>query len=281
MSASRSFARAPAARACRVAAAACALAVAPVVVHAQTTPAASAPPATSGSPLPTIGRTHAKGFCDMVRENAAPSVLGLMKTDELVAASHRAVSKMAQDQIANAPEALQMDRVYMDRVVAAMANNMKVLAKLLSDPSRFPKVARTDDDRLAQLLQAQLRAARDAQNAALNRIGGILETTQEQGGFDDVANAPVAKSIGNPGAPSGWITPNGNNGSGFLGAASLAGPGPIADLRDRARTETTASGHTIWDRLATSIEADQTRIALAEHVLTPTVIAAATGCRGG
>jgi hypothetical protein len=244
---------------------------------------AQSAPAPAASPLPVIGHTHAKGFCDTVRENVAPSVLGLMKTDELVGASHRVFAKMAQDQTASEPTALQMDRVYLDQVVHAMANNMRVMDKLISDPNRFPKVAHSDDERLEQLLQAQLRAAREQQNAALNQINGIMETNGLADSAGEVQSSSVVAAM-TPGQThyggTGWVTPNGNNGTGFMGAASLAnpGPGPLPDPRDLA-IDNTRMGHTVWDRALAAIEVDQTRIAHAEQTLSPTVVAAALGCQ--
>ena len=227
------------------------------------------------SPLPTIGHTHAKGFCDMVRENAAPSVLGLMKTDELVGAGHRAVAKMAQDQSTGSSRMRDMDRVYMESVVAAMARNLKLLDALINDPNRFPKVPRTDDDRLAQELQQQLRDAREQQNVALNHLNGILETTD----LNDAKRAVLDQPINHATGPVDGATPLPT--TGFMGEAALGGaPGPIPDPRDRSQLMT-LSGHTIWDQLESVIEVDQAHIAHAEQVLTPTVVAAATGCQGG
>ncbi len=55
-------------------------------------------PAPSPTALPEIGRTHSKGLCTTVRDNIAPAVLGLMKSDELLGAGHRAFRKMAADE---------------------------------------------------------------------------------------------------------------------------------------------------------------------------------------
>ncbi len=240
--------------------------------------AAQNAPVAAASTLPTIGHTHAKGFCDTVRDNVAPTVLGLMKTDELIGASHRAIAKMAHDQTTASHQALELDRVYMDKVVAAMANNVKMMDKLLSDSNRFPKIAHSDDDRFAQLLQEQLRAARDAQNATLNQINGTIETGRLNESAGEITGGPISGALAkNQGDPE-WVTPAGNNGSGFLGASALAGPGPIPEPRDLALSNN-LSGHTIWDLLGAAVEIDQARIARAEQIVTPTVVAAATGCQ--
>ena len=110
--------------------------------------------------LPEIGRTHSKGFCTTVRDKVAPAVLGLMKTDELIGAGHRALVKMAADSAlpkmsdGSEPPALELDKVYARNVVARMAHNLGVIKKMLSDDKRFPKKPLTDDDRLALLLKA-------------------------------------------------------------------------------------------------------------------------------
>ena len=227
-------------------------------------------PAPSPTSLPEIGRTRAKGFCTTVRDNVAPSLLGLMKTDDLVGASHRALLKTAHDQTTASPESVQMDRIYLAKVVAAMAHNLGVVKKMLADDKRFPKEPASNDDRFALLLKAQLQATADRQNDALNHLDGILET---EGMSDMRKNLPTAiqDTTAQPGpspAPRG-----------FLDASSLPGAGPLPLGGTGLVPPGHTAGHTVWDRLAEDIEVQQARIAQAEQTLTPTVVAAAAGCR--
>jgi hypothetical protein len=230
-------------------------------------------PSTAPTSLPEIGRTRAKGFCTTVRDNVAPSVLGLMKTDDLIGAGHRAVLKTAHDEAAGSPEAIQIDRLYLDKVITAMAHNLGVVKRMLSDDKRFPKAPMNDDDRFALLLKAQLQAAADRQNDALNHLNGILET-QGMGVMRKDISTAMQGAVGNVGGPSTVSTPGG-----FFDSTTVPGANPLALGGTAAIAPSHTIGHTLWDQLAADIEVQQARIAQAEQTLTPTVVAAATGCQ--
>jgi hypothetical protein len=227
-------------------------------------------PAPVPSSLPVIGHTHAKGFCATVRDNVAPSVLGLMKTDDLIGAGHRALLKSAHDASTGSTDELQMDRLYLEKVVGAMAHNLGIVKKMLSDTNRFPKTPVTDDDKLAALLRAQLQAAADRQNDALNHIDGILETEGMSSMRHDISSAMQTTT-----ANAGGQTPAGAPG-GFLDSSTVPGANPLPLGGTAAVAPSRALGHTIWDRLAADVEIQQAHIAAAEQTLTPTVVAVAT-----
>jgi hypothetical protein len=198
-----------------------------------------------------------------------------MKTDELIAAGHRALLKSGQDQIqpssTDTNGALELDKVYLERVVQAMAHNLGVIKGALSDSKAFPKKAVTDDDRYALLLKAQLQDAADRQNDTLNRINGVLES-QGMNAFHDDISTPMQSS-------TGPVSPIGSAGGGFFDSSSLPGSRPVAMGGVSAVGPSNTTGHTIWDALAHDVEVEQTRIAHSEQTLTPTVVAIAVGCR--
>jgi hypothetical protein len=236
-------------------------------------------PAPSSTTLPEIGRTRAKGFCTTVRDNVAPAVLGLMKTDDLVGAGHRGALKTADDSRSSAKNALDLDYIYLRAVAARMSHNLDVIKKMLADEKRFPKNPVTEDDKFALLMKAQLQAAADRQAVALNHISGIVETVAIGTGLKDIdsnmsasvnGTAPASKTPAS-GAPS--------TADQFLGAASLPGSGPGAMFQRSNVTPSNNPRQTIWDKLAQDIEVQQRSIAGAEQVLTPTVVAAAAACR--
>jgi hypothetical protein len=234
-------------------------------------------PAPGPTTLPEIGRTHSKGFCSTVRDNVAPSLLGLMKTDELIGASHRALLKMAHDN--SSKDALEIDRIYAGKVVVAMAHNLGVIKKLLGDEKRFPKTAASDDDRFALQLKAQMQAAADRQNVVLNHVNGILDTTAMSNMRKEVSSQMASSVSAARVAPSNDLSTKSNGADEFLGASSVPGSGP-GGMFEHATPLTGTLGNTIWDKLAADVEVQQTRIASAERTLTPTVIAAAAACRG-
>jgi hypothetical protein len=235
--------------------------------------AQTAPP--SALPLPEIGRTHSKGLCTTVRDRIAPTVLGLMKTDELIGAGHRALLKSGQDQIQPSGTvtngALELDYVYLERVVQAMAHNLQVIKLALSDATAFPRKAVTDDDRYALLLKAQLQDAADRQNDTLNRINGVLES---QGLI--TVRRDISTSMQSSAGP---VNPIGSSGAGFFDTSALPGSGPLALSGISAIPPSGTAGHTIWNELAHDVEVEQMRIAHAEQTLTPTVVAIAVACR--
>jgi hypothetical protein len=249
-------------------------------------------PSPSPSTLPEIGRTHARGVCTTVRDAVAPMVAGLMKSDEVIGAGHRAFAKMGHDMISRNPDQMDLDRLYLARVAAAMAHNLGLIDKLLADENRFPKHPKSDDERIAQTLAAQLRAVADQQRKALDLFNGVAETDamgRMQNEFNkglgpgDTVTGPVGSS--DPSGKSDVQPPS------FLGAAALpmnnAPPG--ADPRavhnapqtnaGALATSAKASGHTIYDQLETTLEQRQAAIAQAEYQLTPTVVGISVACR--
>lgn len=257
--------------ACRITIFACA-----VLLTAQTP--APAPHATN---LPEIGRTRAKGFCTTVRDNVAPSVLGLMKTDDLIAAGHRGALKTADDTRASSSSAaLELDYAYLRAVAARMSDNLEVLKKLLADEKRFPKTPVTDDDKLALLLKAQLQAAIDRQTVALNHVSGLVETVAIGTAMKDVdANMSGSVALSSPNAAKSAPAAAPSTADQFLGATSLPGSGPGAMFQRGSVAPSNVPGQTIWNKLAADIEVQQKSIAAAEQTLTPTVVAAATACK--
>jgi hypothetical protein len=228
-------------------------------------------PMSAPTTLPEIGRTHSKGFCTTVRDNVAPSVLGLMKTDELIGASHRALLKMAHD-TTSSKEAFELDQIYAGKVIVSMAHNLGVIKKMLADEKRFPKTPVSDDDRFALLLKAQLQAAADKQNVALNHLFGVLEG-KSMGQMRADISTQTASSVALEGRPHSEPGEDA-----FLGASTLPGSGP-GGMFDRGLPLAKTPGNTIWDKLVLDVEVQQTRIAAAEQTLTPTVVAAAAACK--
>ena len=239
--------------------------------------AQSVPSAAGATPPPTIGSTHSKGFCDTVRDNVAPSVVGLIKNDALIGAGHRAFAKMVYDTTTSSPAALDLDRVYLGQVVHALAHNAAAIDTLLADQKRFPKTPASDDDKLAAQIAAQLRAARDRQNDALNLIDGTLETEQ-MGQMRQDLPQQMQSAVGPSMAPAvGAPTPAPN----FLDTAGLPSYSAVAAFDPRTLGTSSTLGNTPYDRVLHALDLDQARIAGAEQVLSPTVVAAALGCQAG
>lgn len=251
--------------------------------------AQSPAPVPGPTTLPEIGRTRARGLCTTVRDNVAPAVLGMMKSDELVGAGHRAFRKMADDQTARSAEALDLDRIYLNKIASAMAHNLAIVDKLLGDQKRFPKNAATDEERTAQTLKTQLTAVADEQRKTLSLLNGVLDAdeqgrmkTEFPGGRNGILNAVGSEyRKGAISTPMPKVSAMGNDPTSFVGANGLSMPlAGTMNLDPRALvTGSTAKGHTIYDLMSGFVEVRQTAIAKAEQTLTPTVVAISAACR--
>jgi hypothetical protein len=167
-----------------------------------------------------------------------------------------------------------------------MAHNLGVIDKLLADGTRFPKVATTDDDRIAQQLKTQIAAVAALQRKTLDVMNGALETEElgrmqnDFGGGSTVMSSATAESVpkGAVTAPARGPDPSGN----FIGVAGLnmhAGT-TTTTIDPRTMATSAKSGRAgVWDNLARVLEAHQTTIAGAEQKLSPTVIAISVACR--
>lgn len=244
-------------------------------------------PSPAPSTIPEIGRTHSKGLCTTVRDSVAPIVLGLMKSDELVGAGHRAFLKMSDDfrRDGGSGNAVQLDQVYLRKVADALAHNLRVIDKLLADDKKFPKTASSDDDRIAQLLKEQIAAASAQQRKTLDVMNGGLETealgrmqNDFGGGSTVMANAAPPSA----GLPKGVLVApeRGADASGaFVGVAGLSMPERATTTLDPRTVLVSKAGRTVWDGLARTVEVQQGAIAGAEMRLSPTVVAISIACR--
>jgi hypothetical protein len=232
-------------------------------------------PATAPSPLPEIGRVRSKGFCTTVRDNVAPSLLGVMKTDDLIGAGHRALAKMADDATNSSSQGVDLDRVYLDKVATSMAHNLRVVDALLADKKRFPDKATTDDDRFAQEVRVQLAAVAAEQHRTLDVLEGTLETDrmgQMRADIDTGMASSVSNQQGQPPLTNDVRTS-------FLDSAGLPDMAPVPVLSERSRLTTgKAPGQRPFDRVKAVIEQQQARIAHAETIAAPTITAAAYAC---
>ncbi len=245
-----------------------ALTLAMVIATTVTAPAQTSSP----SPLPEIGRTRSKGFCTTVRDNVAPTLLGLMKTDDIIGAGHQAFAKMAHDQVARSGPALEMDRLYLSKVAISIAHNLKVVDKLLADPARFPAKATTDDEQFALEVKARLADVAKAQRSALDIINGTIETDklgQMQTEFPTQPATTQNTTTSDYGAPTSFLD--------VSGLPSYA-PIPVLDRRPLLAGNT-AAGKGAYDRLITALELQQAQIQRVEAPAGVTVTAAAVACR--
>jgi hypothetical protein len=234
-----------------------------------------ATPSPSPPSLPEIGRVHSNALCTTLRQNIAPTIAGLMKNDEIIGAGHRAFGKMARDSAGSSGAAIDIDKLYLEQVETRLVHNLAVVDRLLGDEKRFPANPKSDDERDASALRAQLLAVADSQRKALDLVSGTLETEslgQMQHEMSDQMKNATGQVAPLPTATSDPVS--------FIGAAGLPDSTPDGVPTDSSKTST-LTGHTLYDGLQGALEITQGTIARREQVATSAVLTAVAECRAG
>ena len=162
-----------------------------------------------------------------------------------------------------------------------IVHNLAIIDALLNDRSRFPIVAKTEGDKEALLLKAQLQAVADQQRKILNVLYGLSDTLSLQ--------ELVAKGDGMQGATggggSGAQVGQGDQDVSFqdvLSASARGRGGPVDPTVDQdpaiSQAPTELSNSPIA-RFYLGVAEQQRSTASAENALTQTVLDVAATCR--
>ena len=76
--------------------------------------------------------------------------------------------------------ALILDNQHLVKLTNEIVHNLAIIDNTLNDPTRFPAVEKTDADKEALLLKAQLQAVADQQRIILNELYGLSDTLSLQ-----------------------------------------------------------------------------------------------------
>jgi hypothetical protein len=182
-----------------------------------------ASPAPSPTTLKTIIRVHSSPLCTTVESNALYEIEGLHANDRLIESSKPLLISMGKEfepngiegQIAdkqqrrwgNAPgdthetnPGLLRDNQHLRKLTGEIIYNLAIIDSVLSDPHRFPAIAKTDDNETSQLLKSLLEATAEEQRQNLNVLYGLVDTFSLQDliakgdGTQGVINDPGAKA---------------------------------------------------------------------------------------
>ncbi len=194
------------------------------VTVAQAAPAPSATP-----PLKTITTVKSGPICSTLTTTVLHTVQGLQIDDRIVESSKPMLVDMAQawapnslagekfDQLqaqwGNAPggthnvdnAGLILAGQHLYKVAAGLVHNLQIIDNMLDDPQRFPADPKTDADREAALLKAQLQAVADQQRKSLNVLYGLADTFNMQ---DLIAHGDGTQGAINGGGSSGQVSHN-------------------------------------------------------------------------
>jgi len=167
-----------------------------VVAQAAGGSAAIAPaPSPEASPLKVIIDVKARTLCTALHDNVAVSLAGLITNDRIIDTGRKAILKMGADQVKGSI-AHPMDALVAENVVGSMVHNLAIIDQKLDDPARFPLDPKTDDERLADRVKAQLLAIADTQRRQLNALNGTIETDNLNTMQHDVVQPTVMDKAG-------------------------------------------------------------------------------------
>jgi hypothetical protein len=263
-----------------------------------------AAPAETPAPAPTALKTiitvRSTQLCTATASTTLHTIQGLQANDRLIESSKPLLLEMGRDFIpvsevgnsfgkrnthfggAHDPSpALVLDNQHLVKLTSQLVHNLAIIDSLLNDPSRFPTAAKTDADREALLLKAQLQAVADQQRKALNILYGLSDTLSLQ--------ELVAKGDGMQGAASGGASGarvgQSDQDVSFQDvlSASARGSGapvdPTVDQDPAVSQAPTELSNNPMARFYLGVAEQQSSTASAEGALTQTVLNVAAACR--
>jgi hypothetical protein len=238
-------------------------------------PPAPAQPAPQPSPLKQIIDVKSRSLCTALRDNVAVSLAGLMSNDANIDVGRKAMMKMGADQIKGST-AGHMDALVGENVVGSIVHNLVLIDQKLNDLQRFPADPKTDDERLAAQIKAQLLAVETAQKLQLNAIYGTIDTDTMNTMQHEMPENQIVMSGSIARAPEKPLTST-------PAPDSIAAAG-IPNDKNTTETRTLVAGSligtTYYGSLAGAMAGEQQHTLTLENAAAVTIRQAATVCAG-
>jgi len=125
------------------------------------------------TPLKTIVHVHSSALCTTLTQNVFAAVEGLRLNDKLADQSRHVLNRFAYGQ------STAMDEMRLERLSLDMEHNFERIDAVLADAKRFPSPPKTDDDKVAAALKAQLQEVEKHQRETFNLLYGIYDTLHQ------------------------------------------------------------------------------------------------------
>ncbi len=194
-----------------------------------TTTVAQVAPSPTASPLKTITTVKSGPLCTTLTTTVLHTVQGLQINDAIIESSKGALVDMGkawmpnslagekfdqlQAQWGNAPAdthnvddpGLILGAQHIYKIAQSIVHNLQIIDNMLNDPARFPSDPKTDQDKQAMVLKAQLQAVADGQRKNLNVLNGLAETFSMQ---DLIAKGDGTQGAINAGGGNGQVSHN-------------------------------------------------------------------------
>jgi hypothetical protein len=239
-------------------------------------PPQAAQPAPQASPLKQIIDVKSRTLCTALRDNVAISLAGLISNDADIDVGRKAMMKMAADQIKGST-AGRMDDLVGENVVGSIVHNLVLIDQKLNDPQRFPADPKTDDERLAVQVKAQLQAIEDAQKRQLNALYGTIDTDNLNAMQHEMpANQVVVSGSSNGKSPEAPITTTPAPDS--IAAAGIPNDKNTTD--SRTLVAGSLIGTTYYGSLAGEMAGEQQATQVLENKAAATIRQVAAECTG-
>jgi hypothetical protein len=248
-----------------------------------------------GTPPPEIIHVYSRPLCSALKGAIAPAVGMMLQNDQTIAKS----PPLFQDYVKAAFEdsggagdpgaspAQNLAVMRLENLVSPLADNILAIQKQLEDPSVFPNVPQTDDEKQLAQLKGQMMQALASQQASLDIINGFVDTQQlsamQHEGFGYIASI-TGTNIQGQSAPKGTLagelesTPDPTKPQLFDNLAIDAGLAPNPYEIDLAHIPGLAMGYNPVSRLKEGVEWTQRDGKTREDVLAKTIVKTAREC---
>jgi hypothetical protein len=264
-------------------------------------------PAPSATPLKTITTVKSGPICSTLTSTVLHTIQGLQINDKIIESSKPVLVDMAQawapnslagekfDQLqaqwGNAPggthnvdnAGLILAGQHLYKVAGGLVHNLQIIDDLLNDPQRFPPDPKTDADREAALLKAQLQSVADQQRKSLNVLYGLADTFNMQ---DLIAHGDGTQGVINGGIGNAQVS-HGDQDVSFQDPISGPERGRIGSPKDPTVDTDPAISQKSLGALANSpimrfyvgVVEEQRATAQSEGELSQTVVQVANQCK--
>lgn len=266
-------------------------------------------PSPSPAPLKTITTVHTSALCSTLGGSVFYLIGGLQADDTLIDSSKPMLLSMGKelvpDNIAadqldkdekqmgigaggthNTNPALLMDNQHLYQTVNEIVHNLAIIDAILNDPKKFPTVAKTDEEKAALQLKAELQAVADEQRKNLNILSGLEETFSLQDliakgdGTQGTINADLTRGYGRGEISSQDQSVSFQDAvSGPARAANTTPVNPTTDTDPAIKQRPIGLSDNPMARFYEGVVRDQIATGQVENALTQTVMMVANACK--
>ena len=244
-------------------------------------------PLPSFPPLPQIYHTISRPLCSSLQDRIRQALGLMIENDAAIQKSLLDFSQYIKRATEGSEAGKDIAVLRLENLVTPLVRNTLAVQKLLEDPSVFPQVARTDDDKRLIEIKAEMLKSLAAQEAALDIINGFVQTQQmaelqhaDAGYLSSLSAAGPSGQQNSAQAQLEGPTPDPNHPQTFDDLALQAGLAPNQYQIDPTTIPGLAMGYNPISRLRDGVVWTQNAGKKADALLVKSIIAAVRSCGG-